>query len=111
MKHIRIDNLVKFFPYESVHASNALIKIEDKNGEWYSAISTLLNKYYPVRYVNCAVGYFHVKMDNKITLELTNGESNIYLTYWDNTIYISDRIHQVAFGSIKYCTVEIKEDV
>lgn len=106
---IRLRHLTKFFPYESVHAVDACIQLEDKDNEWYNAISKLLDKYEPGMYVGCSQGYFNLEMDNKITLELEDINSvPIYLTYWDNNIYISNNYNGMA-TKMKFCTVVRKK--
>lgn len=106
---IRLRHLTKFFPYESVHAVDACIQLEDKNGEWYDAISKFLAKYEPTMYVGCSQGYFNLKMDNKITLEMEDVNSvPIYLTYWDNTIFISNNYNGMG-NTIKSCFVTRKK--
>lgn len=109
---------MRFFPYESVHASDAFIKIKDTDHSWYNAIADLLSKYEPCFFHNCPPGYFALKMDNKITLEIIGNTGNttgqlraVYITYWDNTVYISDVYHRVnTIGKEeKYCTVQRKE--
>ena len=106
---IRLRHLTKFFPYESVHTVDACIQLEDKDNEWYSAISKLLDKYEPGLYMGCSQGYFALKMDNKITLELEdiNGVP-IYLTYWDGNIYISNSYAGIG-NTIKFCFVTRKK--
>lgn len=89
METIRIKNISKFFPYESIHATDNFIVIEDTDMKWKDAIIEALKKYEIVEYHNCTPSYFHLKFDNKITLELQYNEFvNVYLTWWDNTVYI-----------------------
>jgi hypothetical protein len=119
MTNILLKNLNAFFPYESIHAANPVISIEDKDKNWYLAIKSFLQDYEAVTYLNCTPGSFRVEMDNKITLRLYTGTSDswfstdkyIYLTYWDNFVYISNSY--VTFSSIKlenkkYCIVKHK---
>jgi len=112
---ILLRKLVRFFPYESIHASCAVIEIEDKDSEWYKAISLLLKRYEADKYVGCSEGYFNVGMDNKITLELhpdcspqRPSNENIYLTYWDNKVSISTAYHLVS-GKGMHCTTKLKK--
>ena len=89
MKTIRISNISTFFPYESIHATDIFIKIEDTDMKWRDAIIEILKKYEIVEYHNCSPGDFYLDFDNKITLELQYNEFvNVYLTWWDNIIYI-----------------------
>lgn len=109
--NILLRKLTRFFPYESVHASSAVIEIEDVNSEWYKAISALLKRYEVDEYIGCANGYFHLDMDNKITLELQadiepRRPEKIYLTYWDNKVSISTHYHSIH--TPMFCTVKKK---
>jgi len=106
MKNVLLRRLVRFFPYESVHASDFLIEIEDKDNSWYNAICALLKQYEPVEYIGCSKGYFALRIDNKITLELKAEEhkNSIYITLWDNTVYISDAVHEMH--KTMFCTVK-----
>lgn len=89
METIKINRISKFFPYESVHAIDNFIVIKDTDMRWKDAIIEALKKYEIVEYYNCTPGYFHLTFDNKITLELQYNEFvNVYLTWWDNTVYI-----------------------
>jgi hypothetical protein len=109
-----LKNLIRFFPYESVHASDSLIIIEDKDAFWFVQINNFLMEYEADEYFGCAAGNFDLAMDNKITLELRPdyalGESalhdSIYLTYWDNKVFISTAYQPVS--DVKYCTVKKK---
>lgn len=105
---ITLDKLTRFFPYESIHTSSPVIKITDTNHEWRNALKSFLNKYKVDEYIDCSEGYFNLKLDNKITLELTRSGSPIYLTYWDNNIYISDAFHSFDKNKIPHCTVTKK---
>lgn len=109
MNTINLINFVRFYPYESVHASSPLIKIEDKDKIWYNAISSLLKRYIADDYCGCPKDYFALRMDNKITLELENetfGRANtVYITYSDNNVYISNAIHTVNTRTYS-CTVK-----
>lgn len=84
----KLSHLTRFFPYESVHASNSFITIEDKDMSIYNAIVRLLDRYEANEYSNCHPGYFNLAIDNKITLEMNNSDGPIYLTYWDGLVQI-----------------------
>jgi len=111
---IHLGTLVAFYPYESVHTTNAFITIEDNNHEWYNAICALLKKYKISQYHGCQPGYFNLDMDNKITIAIhskvfnpsDDNEDLIYITYWDNQIYISTRIARInTIGDMKWASV------
>lgn len=109
-----LKNLIRFFPYESVHASDSVIVIDDKDAFWFVQINNFLMEYGVDKYFGCTAGNFNLTMDNKITLELrpdfAEGGSavhdSIYLTYWDNKVFISTAYHPV--GDPKFCTVKKK---
>lgn len=105
---VEIKNLVKFYPYESVHASNCSIIIEDKNLEWFTAMCNLLLKYEPVLFVGCPENYFRLEMDNKVTFELENPWNGrpMFVTYWDRRIFISDEI--IKIRKMMFCIIREK---
>lgn len=111
---IHLHKLVRFFPYESVHASNAVIHIEDENLEWYAAIRNFLKDYESDEYcLGCNKRSFNIEMDNKITLELTSDfvkdkSKFIYLTYWDGTVSISNHYHFIS-RITRWCTAKLKK--
>jgi hypothetical protein len=108
MKNVILHNLVRFYPYESVHASDFTIQVEDIDKSWYSAIVKLLSFYEPKEYINCSPGYFALRMDNKITLELDLKYYHLFITYWDNNVYLSDHYTPISSKNPKYCTVQLK---
>jgi hypothetical protein len=109
MNHISLHNLVRFYPYESAHASDSFIITEDKDREWYKAIVKLLSFYEAKDYYNCTPNYFYVEMDNKITLQLDMNYFQLYITYWDNVVYLSSQYVEISKNP-KYCTVKLKKE-
>ncbi len=108
MNKIKLGNLVRFYPYESIHASEAFAIIEDTDMEWYNAIVKLLSFYEPKEYVNCTPGYFGLNIDNKITLAIDLKYWQLYVTYWDNVVYLSSQYVEISKNP-KYCTVKLKK--
>lgn len=106
MQEIKLYKLVRFYPYESIHASSALVRIEDKDHSWGRAIKQLLERYEPNEFVNCTPNYFNLSLDNKITLKLERSGSELYITYWDGFVYISNDYH--VMSKDMYCTVKQK---
>lgn len=110
MENIILSGLVRFYPYQSVHASQRCIKIES-NSNWYNTISKFLSNYEPDEFFNCPKNYFPLTIDNKITLELSMDmlhEKAIFVTYWDGSIYISTSYHTISDKNSIYCTVKKK---
>ena len=110
--NILLRKLVRFFPYESVHASSAVIEIEDVDSQWYNAIVALLKRYEVDKYTGCADDYFRLEMDNKITLELhtdalPHSPECIYVTYWDRKVSISTAYH--ILHKEMWCTVKVRK--
>jgi hypothetical protein len=95
-----------FYPYESAHAAGAVIRIDDKDNQWYDAIDAALKRYKAHAYQNATPNQFRPEMDNKITIMLEGG---IYVTYWDNTVFISARLYSYGNKKLKSCTL-IKKD-
>ena len=99
--------LSSFYPYEQIHAANSPIQFYDKDLSWYDSIKKFLEKYEPDGWFNCQENWFHLNIDNKITLKLECRDQFIYLTYWDNAVYISAE-HYSYSDKPKFCTVKLK---
>jgi hypothetical protein len=101
-----------FYPYESVHVTDAFLVIEDKNMEWYLFLTELLNRHKAGGYsLNYTANDFRPEMDNKITIRFSGPDVDDkgysrrrFLTYWDNTVYIGDKVHPIrSTTDVKYC--------
>lgn len=98
----------KFFPYESVHASDVFITISDYKYTMKDAIIRELKNYTIEKYHNCFEGYFNLEFGNKITLEFQlNLFVSAYLTWWDGMVYIGFNIVSGNLTGIrKYASIK-----
>ena len=99
---IYIKNLKRFYPYEEVHVRNAVLRFEDHDNKWYDGISKALKRYSAGAYDNATENDFRPEMDNKITIRMSD---NIFITYWDNTVYIGDEVWSVKHRKPMSCSL------
>lgn len=95
---IKLGHLCRFYPYESAHVSRAGLIIKDTDSLWYKALDNLLNQVDATKVEKVNGNGFNVSMDNKITLGFRSVITDnlfeiVYITYWDNTVYIGGDIH------------------
>lgn len=102
--------LVKFFPYESVHTV-AMITIEDDEHDFFMTLEEELRKYKAINYYQGSeilnlddkfIAPYDVSIDNKITVKFADG---LYLTYWDSVVSLGTEIHAMD-RTLECCSIE-----
>lgn len=108
MREFKLGRLVRFYPYEQAHVTNAALTFE-RTEEFDKEIREYLKRYEIGTYYNCKVGTFNLELDNKITLEIDGISSNdIYITIWDNKVSIGTSMKTLGNLKAYFATVVTK---
>lgn len=100
------DSIIHFYPYEVAHAFTPCVCIEDKDLKCYRDLEKLLAKFEIQEYVNSSPNDFYPRMDNKVTICIIGLKHKVYISYWDNVMYISGDVFLFEPNNARYCVLQ-----